>query len=123
MNRQQAHERIDAGDLTWGELKTMLRCEMGAHTRGSVVNARMTHEQAVTILSAAIDQRDDAGIVAGPRSLTPKSDRLTATNILRECGDRAVLPKRYCEMCDRWTSRRECRACGMATRKAEKATV
>lgn len=26
--------------------------------------------------------------------------------------------KRYCEMCDDWTSKKECPACGMPTRKA-----
>lgn len=88
MTRKQAHQRIDSGTLTWGELKTMLRCAMGGPDRISTVNKGMTHEHALTILSAGIDARPDDDIVAGPKSLMPGRDRLSATNVLRECGDR-----------------------------------
>lgn len=27
------------------------------------------------------------------------------------------MAKRYCEMCETWTSKRECKECGMPTRK------
>lgn len=86
MTKTEAHRRIDAGTLTWGDLKTMLRCEMGGPDRVSTVNPGMTHEQALTILAAGIEARDDAAIVVGPTSRTPNRDRLVATNILRECG-------------------------------------
>jgi len=85
MTKTKAHERIDSGTLTWGELKTLLRCEMGAPESRSVVNPGMTHEHAVTILAAGIDDMDDSAIVAGPKSFRPSRDRLIATNILREC--------------------------------------
>jgi hypothetical protein len=85
MTKAEAHRRIDSGTLTWGELKTMLRGEMGAPARRSVVNAGMTHEHAVTVLAAGIDSRPDDDIVAGPNSRKPNLDRLAATNVLREC--------------------------------------
>lgn len=88
MTKHEAHKRIDAGTLTWGELKTLLRCEMGGPDRVSTVNPGMTHEQALMILAAGIDNWDDDAIVAGPHSRTPNRDRLAATNILRECGAR-----------------------------------
>lgn len=87
MTKQEAHRRIDSGTLTWGELKTMLRVEMGGPDRVSTVNPGMTHEQALMILSACIDARPDEEIVAGPRSRMSRRDRLAATNILRECSE------------------------------------
>lgn len=92
MTKHEAYQLIDAGKLTWGELKTMLRCEMGGPDRVSTVNAGMTHEQALMILAAGIDHRPDVDIVAGPRSHTPNRDRLAATNILRECSMASALP-------------------------------
>jgi hypothetical protein len=85
MTREEAHKRIDSGDLTFGHLKTLLRCEMGGPPHRSVVNPGMSHEQAVEILARSIEARDDDEIVAGPKSGRPISDRLIATNILREC--------------------------------------
>lgn len=85
MKRQDADRLIEGGTLTWGYLKTLLRSEMGAPWRPAVVNKGMSHEQAVDILAAAIDRREDGGIVAGPRSETPNQDTLIARNILREC--------------------------------------
>jgi hypothetical protein len=82
MTKREAHKLIDSGWLTWGELKTALRCEMGGPDRVSTVNPGMTHE-----LAAGIEARDDVDVVAGPQSRTPNRDRLAATNILRECGE------------------------------------
>lgn len=117
MNRNEADELIDAGTLTWGAVKTMLRCEMGAPPRKSVVNRGMTHEQAVDILAAAVDGREDNEIVCGPKCARPTMDRLLARNCLREC--QSVRPKRqrYCPMCDAWMSspEAECPFCGADT--------
>jgi hypothetical protein len=93
MTKRKAKARIDAGDITWGELKTMLRCEMGAPARVSTVNKGLSHEHAVEILARAIENRPDEAIAAGPNrssfaaetSRTPHLDRLTVVNILREC--------------------------------------
>jgi hypothetical protein len=84
MTKTQAHERIDAGTLTWGYLKTLLRCEMGAPAHKSVVNAGMSHEQAVEILARAIDGRPDEEIVGSVWGMESR-DRMIATNVLREC--------------------------------------
>lgn len=90
MNRQDAHALIRTGKLTWGELKTALRCEMGAPPRTSTVNKGMTHEQAIDILARGIDGRDDNQIVGSVWG-RERRDTLIATNILREC--REFQPK------------------------------
>lgn len=84
MNRQDAHELIRSGWLTWGDLKTALRCEMGGPARIATVNKGMTHEQAIDILAKAIEGREDAEVVASKWG-RERSDTLMATNILREC--------------------------------------
>ena len=117
MTRDEADELIDAGTLTWGTVKTMLRCEMGAPPRKSVVNRAMTHEQAVDILAAGIDARDDDEIVCGPKCSTPRRDRLMVRNALRECASVVKRRKRYCEICEVWmaSKKTECRFCGAPT--------
>lgn len=90
MRKHEAHRIIDAGGLTWGALKTLLRAEMGAPSHRSVVNAGMSHEQAIDILSKSIDDRPDDGVV-GWRTQTPNGDRMIATNILRECSASVYL--------------------------------
>mgnify|MGYP001612761777 CR=1 FL=1 len=90
MTREQARDRIDRGDMTWGHLKAMLRAEIGARPRVAKVNKGMTHEQAITILAKGIESRPDEEIVCGPKSWRPKLDRLSAMNVLRECSE----PKR-----------------------------
>jgi hypothetical protein len=117
MTRQEAEELIDARTLTWGAVKTMLRCEMGAPSRKSVVNRAMTHEQVVDILAASVDARDDSEIVCGPKCARPQMDRLLARNCLRECASIVKRRQRYCEMCDIWmsTQQSECRFCGAPT--------
>lgn len=117
MTRSEADELINAGTLTWGAVKTMLRCEMGAPPRRSVVNRAMTHEQAVDILAAGIDSRDDNEIVCGSKCRTPLRDRLMARNALRECASVVKRRSRYCEMCDVWmaSKRSECPFCGAQT--------
>ena len=85
MTRAAANRLVDAGTLTWGVLKTALRCEMGGPTRQSAVNPGITHEQGVAILAAGIDHHDDAEIVAGPQSKSRRLDYMTATNVIREC--------------------------------------
>lgn len=90
MTKHDAHRLIDSGIVTWGHLKTMIRCEMGAPAQRSAVNTGMTHAQSVDILARAADTRDDEEIVCGRISRTPRStlsDRLIAVNILRECAD------------------------------------
>lgn len=118
MTRHEAEAMIDAGTLTWGAIKTMLRCEMGAPPRTSVVNRGMTHEQAIDILAAAVDQRDDDEIVCGAKCARPTMDRLLARNALRECKSGTKGRKRYCPMCDLWMKASlgtECPFCGAST--------
>jgi len=87
MTKQQAHERIDRGDLTWGQLKHFIeQCWDQDHSVPSVVNKSMTRRQALDILSAALAPCDDNEFVVSCRYTSARNARgsLLATNVLRE---------------------------------------
>lgn len=94
MQKHEAHRIIDAGGLTWGALKTLLRAEMGAPAHRSVVNAGMSHQQAIDILARSIEGEMDDGFVCDLRTRRPSRDRMIATNILRECSASVHLLQR-----------------------------
>ena len=87
MNKREAYERIDRGDLTWGHLKHYVaQCYDQDMMRTSVVNKGMTHGQALDILTAALAPYEDNELVISPRYTQAQNSRgsLMAVNVLRE---------------------------------------
>jgi hypothetical protein len=76
MTKHEAHAFIDNGNVTWDDLRDLIR--QARRVGMSQVNPSLTKSQCLDILSAGIKSR------SGAVDHTSALQRLTATNILRE---------------------------------------